>query len=64
MSLKLYIWPRFCPGDDDYGLAFALAEAEEEAKKLVTKDDECGVWEWGDLEVRELFKCGYFAYGA
>lgn len=63
MDLKLYIWTNFCPGDNEDGLAFAIADSEEEAKKLVTKDGECGIWDWGDVEVRELSKCGYFAYG-
>ena len=64
MSLRLYIWARFCYGDEDYGLAFAIANTEEEAKKLVTVDGKNGVWEWGDLEVKEISKCGYFTYGA
>ena len=63
MNLKLYVWKNFCPGDNEDGLAFAIAETEEEAKKLVTGNGEWGVWQWGDLEVRELSKCGYFAYG-
>jgi len=33
------------------------------AKKIVTKDGEWGVWQWGNLEVIELSECGYFAYG-
>ncbi len=39
MALKLFVWQQFCPGHSD-GLAFALAETEAEAKKLILDENE------------------------
>ena len=33
-TLKLFVWPSFCPNYHD-GLAFAIASTEEEAKDLI-----------------------------
>ncbi len=56
-KLKLFIWTGFMPDYTD-GLAFAVAESEEEAKNLVNKEwgFEIGGSSWGDLEVRSLSK--------
>ena len=56
--MKLYIWTGFCP-DWSSGLAVAIADTEEEAKKLVIDDlgYDLGDWgDWGVLEVREITK--------
>jgi hypothetical protein len=52
-KLKLFIWSEYSP---DYrgGLAFAIAENETEAKKLVIKKQGFEPYDWGDLEVRRL----------
>lgn len=45
-KLKLYVWEGFAPSYSG-GLAFAIAESKEEAKKLITK--ECyDPKEWGE----------------
>ena len=54
-TLQLYVWTEFCP-DYYYGLAFAIAESEEEAKQMVV--DEMG-WglegiSWGTLSVHNV----------
>ena len=74
-ELKLFIWTGFYPNYSS-GLAFAVAETEEEAKKMVIEttnidtnhrdeDPECGIppIEWGTLEVRSLTSGEKFAYG-
>lgn len=54
-NLKLYIWTGYYPVYTG-GLAFAIAESEEAARKLI--DDKRGHtirdFEWGDLEIRPL----------
>ena len=52
-KLKLFIWTEFCPDYTD-GLAFAIAENETEAKKLIEKELNCDVYTWGNLEIRRL----------
>lgn len=53
--MKIFIWAEFCPDHDD-GLAFAIAENEEQAKDLVIREfgREPKSWEWGFLEVHEI----------
>ena len=51
-KLKLFIWTGFSPDYTD-GLAFAIAEDEAEARKMIIK--EYGLEPiWGSLEVRRL----------
>ena len=52
-KLKLFIWTDFCH-DWSGGLAFAIAETESEARKLIEKERGYEVYGWGDLEVRPL----------
>lgn len=61
-NLKLYIWTDF---QRDYtgGMAIAIAETEEEAIGLVTKEVGGVVWGWGELEVREISKCARYVNG-
>ena len=73
-ELKLFVWVDFYPKRTD-GLAFAVAETEEEAMDLVIEatridpvryvDPEYGKPEidWGTLEVRSLTSGEKFAYG-
>ena len=52
--MKLYVWQNFEP-DASPGIAFALAESEDEAKKAITasyiKD---WIIEWGDLSIHDI----------
>ena len=50
---KLFIWTDFSP---DYfgGLAFAIAKDEIQARKLVEKERDLGVYDWGQLEIRDV----------
>ena len=73
-ELKLFIWTGFYPNYSS-GLAFAVAETEEEAKKMVIEatniePDRCrgqdyGIpkIEWGTLEVKPLSGIEKFAHG-
>ncbi|MCK5012977.1 MAG: hypothetical protein KAS66_04090 [Candidatus Omnitrophica bacterium] len=73
-ELKLFIWKDFYPNYAG-GLAIAVAETEEEAKKMVIEStnidsDECRgeeygipLIEWGTLEVKPLSGGEKFAYG-
>lgn len=54
-KLRLYVWEGFCP-DYTSGLAFAIAENEGEARKLVQKRRGFQVYEWGTLRVLPLTK--------
>ncbi len=52
-NMKLFIWNDYCP---DYygGLAFAIAETEDAARKLIEKERGIPVNQWGNLEVKSL----------
>ena len=51
-KMKLFVWTEFCPDYTD-GLAFALAEDETEARKLVIEECDYDPEDsWGVLEVR------------
>ena len=51
-KLKLFVWTEFCTDYTD-GLAFALAEDETEARKLVIEEHGYDPGDsWGVLEVR------------
>lgn len=54
-NLKLYIWTNYSP-DYTSGLAFAIAESENDARKLVETERGYTIREhqWGNLEVRVL----------
>lgn len=62
MELKLYVWTRFCPDYTD-GMAFAIAETEEQARSYVMSYMDFVPSEWGDLETKPISKCGYGVYG-
>jgi hypothetical protein len=53
--LKLFVWEGFCP-DYTSGLAFAIAENESEARKLIKKKRGCEPYEWGELSIYPLTK--------
>ena len=61
-ELRLYVWTEFSPNYTD-GLAFAIAESENEARELVETKRGYDVCEWGKLEVKSISKCGYSVYG-
>ena len=52
-KLKLFVWTGFCPDWSD-GLAFAIAENIQQAKKLVEEKRGFEIYDWGDLEIKEL----------
>jgi len=54
-KLKLFVWTDFCP-DYTGGLAFAIAEDETEAKKLVIKNISYDPYEWGNLNIYPINK--------
>lgn len=49
-ELKIFIWPEFCP-DCDNGLAFAIAETEEDARAMVMQSYGFEVRQWGEMIV-------------
>lgn len=67
-NLKLYVWPNFAP-DYSKGLAFAIAESEEEAKKLIYEQtgieheegsEFCPEYPiWGIMEVHPIEKLAF-----
>lgn len=60
-KLEVFVWEGFNPDYTD-GLAFAIAETKEEAKKLVL-DGGC-VFDWGDLTIMEkVDKCAFRVSG-
>ena len=61
-KLKLYVWTEFSPDWTD-GLAFAIAESEEEARELVIKAYGV-VYTWGKVAVRPLEKGAYAVSGS
>ena len=52
-SLKLFIFEDFSP-DYTSGLAFAIAENETEARKLIEKKRGYAVYTWGTLTIKPL----------
>jgi len=54
-KLKLFVWTGFSP-DYTAGLAFAIAEDEDEARHLVIKENGFEPGEWGDLTVLPVNK--------
>jgi hypothetical protein len=66
-SLKLFVWTNFAP-DYSGGLAFAIAENEEEAKQLVKesadlKDVDWWPEDWGKLQVMDIKKIAFQVTG-
>jgi hypothetical protein len=53
IRLKLFIWRGFDP-DYTNGLAFAIAQDEQEARRMVIEDRGYDPYEWGQLEVRRV----------
>jgi len=51
--MKLYVWTGYSPDWSD-GLAFAIAENEVEAKKLIEEKRGFEIYTWGELEIHEL----------
>lgn len=51
--MKLFIWTSFEP-DYTNGLAFAIAENETEARKMIEKRRGYPVYSWGNLEIKPL----------
>lgn len=51
--MKLFVFPEFQP-DWWTGLAFAIAENESDARKLIQDNYGSEVYEWGVMEVHEL----------
>jgi adenosine/AMP kinase len=61
--MNLYVWADFEP-DYTPGLAFALAETEAEARRLVqAKCDEGLVRNWGEVQVHPVAKIAFVVYG-
>jgi len=58
--LKLFVWKGFAPDYTD-GLAFAIAENETEARKLIIKKIGFNFSEWGNLKIKPLNKKTSFA---
>lgn len=53
-KLKLFVWTEFWP-DGTNGMAFAIAETEEEARMLIIEEcDGIEPPDWGTLEVCSL----------
>lgn len=52
-KLKLFVWDGFSPDYTD-GLAFAIAQDETEARKLVIEQYGCEPYDWGVLTIRRL----------
>jgi hypothetical protein len=62
-KLKLFVFDGFCPDFSD-GLAFAIAETEEEAKKIIIKEIFTDPKDWGILRIHDLSeKVGYGVRG-
>ena len=52
-KLRLYIWTEFCPDWSD-GIAFAVAESENEARAMIIKNlgfDPANSEGWGNLRI-------------
>jgi len=66
-KLKLYVWTDFCP-DCIGGIAFAIAETVDEAKRLVVLEHGAAynhvcVWDWGTLTIHDIEKRAYCVEG-
>jgi len=62
--LKLFVWTGFLPDYTD-GLAFAIAEDEQEAKDLIEDARGSEVSDWGTLEILPLNdKTAFFVSGS
>lgn len=62
-KLRLFVWTDFCP-DYTSGLAFAIAEDETEARKLVVERYGGEPYTWGDLTIHPLTrKSAYYVTG-
>lgn len=66
-KLKLFVWQGFAWDRQD-GLAFAIAETEEEAKEMILESihkykSDYVVESWGTLEVSDLSKCSHHVLG-
>jgi hypothetical protein len=59
-KLMLYVWPKFLPDYTD-GLAFAVAESEEQARELVALVKGYEPNEWGPCIVYSLSQCVVYA---
>lgn len=59
---KLFIWTHYGSGDRA-GLAFAIAENETEAKKLVVEESGSEARYWGEVKIKCICKCGYSVEG-
>jgi len=54
MPIRLHIWTDFCP-DKTGGMAVALAETVDEAKRLIqAKHSPLPVWDWGTLTIHDI----------
>lgn len=51
--LKLFVWAEWAPNYTD-GLAFAIAETEEQARKLIYDERGFCTTEWGPCQVFDL----------
>lgn len=49
-KLRLFVWTDFCP-DYTSGLAFAIAEDETEARKLISSQHGYEPYTWGTLAI-------------
>ncbi len=52
-KLKLFVWTAYNPDYTD-GLAFAIAEDETEARKMVLAKSRREPFDWGDLAIYSL----------
>ena len=48
---KLYVWDEYCPVGFDNGIAFAIADSEDEARVAVSNGAGISPWEWGSVKV-------------
>ena len=53
--MKLYLWENH-RRDYSFGLAFAIAKDEVEARKLIEKKVGYEIQDWGDLSIHPLNK--------
>lgn len=53
MTLRLYVWTGFKRDFSD-GLAFAIADSEEDARRQIKDKMGCSDNDWGELSVHPL----------